>query len=95
MNSPDPRSSPEPLHPVDPVLARRTQVAHAVQTGKRLGYGLYLVAIASFGIGAAGRFTDLIVTITVAALGAGSLVLLPSIVLGYAVLAAEREDRGG
>ncbi len=94
MNTPEPPSR-EPLRPVDPVRARRTQVAHLVRVGKRLGYGLYLVAIVSFAIGAAGRFTDLVVTVTVAALGVGSLVLLPSIVMGYAVRAAERENRGG
>lgn len=93
MSRPDRPNNDGPLHPVDPVLARRTQIAHAVQTGKRLGYGLYLLAIAAFVVGAAGRFTDLTVTLVVAALALGSLVLLPSIVLGYAVRAADRDDR--
>jgi hypothetical protein len=49
--------------------------------------------MAAFAVGATGRFTDLIVTVTVASLALGSAVLLPSIVLGYAVRAAERDDR--
>jgi hypothetical protein len=84
-----------PLEPVDPVVARRTQVAHLSQLGKRLGYGLYGLAVLAFVVGITGRFTDLIAALTVGALGLGSIVLLPSIVLGYAVRAAEREDRPG
>lgn len=86
-------TEPDPISGIDPVLERRARVARLTQAGKRVGYGLYLVAIIAFGVGAVGRFTDLIVTVTMAALGLGSLVLLPAIVLGYAVRAADREDR--
>jgi hypothetical protein len=82
-----------PLHPFDPVAARRARIAHLVQLGKRMGYGLFGLAMAAFAVGATGRFTELIVTVTVASLTLGSAVLLPSIVLGYAVRAAERDDR--
>jgi hypothetical protein len=44
-------------------------------------------------IGFAVGFTGPLVTVVVGCLVIGSLLLAPSIVLGYAVKAAEREDR--
>ena len=44
-------------------------------------------------LGLATRYSTPIVALVVAALAAGSLTLLPGIVLGYAVKAAEREER--
>jgi hypothetical protein len=78
----------------DPLLARRARIATAVSVGQRLGYGLFLVAIIAFAVGALSHFTPLLVNIVVGALLVGSLVLAPAIVAGYAVKAAEREDRG-
>jgi hypothetical protein len=46
-----------------------------------------------FIIGFALGFTPPVVTIVVATLLIGCALLLPSIILGYAVKAAEREDR--
>jgi hypothetical protein len=46
-----------------------------------------------FVIGFVLGFTPPVVTIVVATLVIGSILLAPSIVLGYAVKAAEREDR--
>ncbi|MGH9149533.1 MAG: hypothetical protein ACRD0F_04250 [Acidimicrobiales bacterium] len=79
----------------DPVLARRARIARLAGAGRRLGYGLLGVAMATFGAGFFGRFTATVVVVVVAALAVGSVVLLPAIVLGYAVRAAEREERGG
>ena len=77
----------------DPVLLRRARIARAVSLGQRLGYLLFGVAIAAFGVGAIVDFSDGIVTVIVICLVVGSVVLAPAIVFGYGVKAAEREDR--
>ncbi len=77
----------------DPVRARRAQVAKWTLLANRIGYLFYAVAIAVFIIGFAIGFTGALVGIVVAGLVAGSILLAPSIVLGYAVKAAERDDR--
>lgn len=78
----------------DPVLVRRARIASAVSVGQRLGYGLFAVALVGFFMGFFTHFTDGLVRVVVAALVVGSLVLAPAIVFGYAVKAADREDRG-
>jgi hypothetical protein len=77
----------------DPVLARRAAAARLADAGRRAGYGLYAVAVVAFFVGLSGRFTGLVAGVVVAALAAGSVLLAPAIVLGYAVRAADREDR--
>lgn len=59
----------------------------------RVGYLFFAVAVAVFIIGFAVGFTGAIVAVVVAALVVGSLLLAPAIVLGYAIKAAERDDR--
>lgn len=78
---------------VDPVRERRARIAKLVQLGSRAGYGLFLLAIVVFAIGFATGFDGLVGTTIIASLVAGSLVLAPAIVFGYAVKAAERDDR--
>lgn len=77
----------------DPVLERRARIARLVLAGKRIGYGLFLVAIVLFVAGLATNYTTASTTAIIACLIVGSLVLAPAIVFGYAVRAAEREDR--
>ncbi len=77
----------------DPVLARRARIAKLCELGQRIGYSLFGLAIVLFMIGFIGSYSDVLVTAIVASLGIGSLVLAPAIVFGYAVKAAEREDR--
>lgn len=60
---------------------------------RRLGWLAYAIAIGGFVVGAAGRFTPLGVTVVVVALVAGSALLLPGIVIGLGVSAAERDER--
>jgi hypothetical protein len=78
----------------DPVLVRRAQIARLVVLGKRLGYGLWLVAIVLFAVGMADAFNDGLVSAIVACLVIGSIILAPAIVFGYAVRAAAREEAG-
>jgi hypothetical protein len=77
----------------DPVRARRQQVARWSLLANRIGYLFVAVAVAVFIIGFALGFTPPVVAIVVATLLIGCALLLPSIILGYAVKAAEREDR--
>jgi len=82
-------NDPEP----DPVLARRARIARLTELGQRIGYALFGLAIVVFVIGFVVGYSDFLVTVIVASLGVGSVVLAPAIVFGYAVKAAEREDR--
>jgi hypothetical protein len=77
----------------DPIRARRAKVARWSLLANRIGYLFLAVAVAVFIIGFALGFTPPVVAIVVATLLFGCALLLPSIILGYAVKAAEREDR--
>lgn len=77
----------------DPVRARRARIARLVELGQRVGYGLFGVAIVAFVVGFVSGFDGLVGTLVVASLVVGSIVLAPAIVFGYAVKAAERDDR--
>jgi hypothetical protein len=77
----------------DPVRARRAQVARWTLLANRIGYLCFAVAIAVFVIGFAVGFRGALVGVVVAGLVVGSVLLAPSIVLGYAIKAAERDDR--
>ena len=79
--------------PVDPVRERRARIARWVALGQRIGYGLFLLAIVLFVVGFATGFDGLVGPTIVGCLVVGSIVLAPAIVFGYAVKAAEREDR--
>lgn len=82
-----------PTPAIDPVRARRARVARYTLLANRIGYLLLALAMATFVIGFAVSFTAAVSAIVIASLVAGSLLLAPSIVLGYAVRAAERDDR--
>jgi hypothetical protein len=77
----------------DPIRAKRARIAKLVEVGQRLGYGLFGLAIIAFVPGFVAGFPSWVVTLIVFCLVAGSIVLAPAIVFGYAVKAAEREDR--
>lgn len=84
-------SAPAPT--TDPVLAKRARIAHLVQTGKRIGYSLFLVSVVLFFVGLFTELRDWMVTVIIGSLVVGSLVLAPAIVFGYGVKAAIRDDR--
>jgi predicted cation transporter len=77
----------------DPVIARRRRLARLADRGQRAGYALFGLAIVLFVVGFAAGFSSGVVTAVVVALVAGSVVLAPAIVVGYAVRAADRDDR--
>jgi ABC-type transport system involved in cytochrome bd biosynthesis fused ATPase/permease subunit len=77
----------------DPVRERRARIDRLSNLGRRIGYGCMAVAVVAFFIGFAAGYSSALVALIVAALVVGSVTLLPAIILGYAVKAAEREDR--
>lgn len=79
--------------PTDPVLARRERYRLVAEWGQRLGYLLFAVAVVLFVVGFVVGFAGPVVPLIVLAMLVGSVLLLPGIILGYAVKAADREDR--
>ena len=59
----------------------------------RLGYLCFGVAIVTFVVGFVVSFNATVSAIVVTSMIVGSVLLAPAIVLGYAVKAAERDDR--
>lgn len=77
----------------DPVRAKRAQAARLAEVGQRVGYLLLGVAVVAFVVGAVQGFSGVTTAVVTGSLLATTVVLAPAIVLGYAVKAAEREDR--
>ena len=77
----------------DPVRARRRRIAHWTLLANRIGYLMYAAAIALFVMAFAFGFKGLLVTLITVFLIVGSVLLAPAIILGYAIKAAERDDR--
>ena len=77
----------------DPIRERRARIATLVRLGQRVGYALFGIAIVLFVVGFVGDFSDGIAAAIAVCLVAGSVILAPAIIFGYAVRAAEREDR--
>lgn len=80
--------------PNDPVLARRAQFTKAADWGKRLGYAFFGLAMVAFFVALFTSFSDLWARIVIGCLITGSVLLLPAIIIGYAVKAAYRDDLG-
>jgi hypothetical protein len=79
--------------PLDPVRVRRAQVARWSLLANRLGYVLLAVAVALFFVALMLGFSATMATLVIVTLVLSFLLLAPSIVLGYAVKAADRDDR--
>jgi membrane protein YdbS with pleckstrin-like domain len=78
---------------IDPVRARRKQVARWTLLANRIGYLVLALAVALFVIAFAVGFSSTMATLVVIAMIVSFVLLVPSIILGYAVKAAERDDR--
>ena len=76
----------------DPVRRRRRQVAKWTLLANRVGYLVLALAMALFVIAFAVGFSSVMAGLVIACLVVSSVLLAPSIVLGYAVKAAERDD---
>jgi hypothetical protein len=77
----------------DPVIVRRRRIGRWADLGQRVGYLLFGVAVVLFVVGFATGFPAWLGATVIGLLIAGSVVLAPAIVFGYAVRAADREDR--
>jgi hypothetical protein len=77
----------------DPVRETRAKVAKWTLLANRVGYLFVALAMALFFIAFALGFSSTMAGLVIASLVIGCVLLAPSIVLGYAVKAAERDDR--
>jgi hypothetical protein len=77
----------------DPVRDRRARIATWTNLAKRVGYLAFLTALVAFLIALATDFNSAMAGVVVTALVVGCVVLAPAIIMGYAVKAAERDDR--
>lgn len=91
---------PEPADPasnvaaqIDPVRARRARVAHWTLLANRIGYLVLALAIALFVVAFAFGFSPTLAGLVIVLMITSFSLLAPSIILGYAVKAAERDDR--
>jgi Na+/proline symporter len=78
--------------PADPIRARRRQVAKWTLLANRIGYLVLALAVALFVLAFAFGFNSTMATLVVVALVVSFALLAPSIVLGYGVKAADRDD---
>jgi VIT1/CCC1 family predicted Fe2+/Mn2+ transporter len=76
----------------DPIRRRRARVAHWTLLANRIGYLVLALAVALFVLAFAFGFSPTMATLIVACLVVSFALLAPSIVIGYAVKAAERDD---
>ena len=79
----------------DPVLQRREQFRRLAELGQRVGWACIAIAVIAFFVGLATSSLSTWSPVVVVALIACTATLAPGIVLGYAVRAADREDRSG
>lgn len=86
----NPGTTPEET---DPVRIRRAQVAKWSLLANRVGYLFVALAMALFFIAFAVGFSPTMATLVIVSFVAGCILLAPSIIVGYAVKAAERDDR--
>jgi hypothetical protein len=77
----------------DPIRRRRAQVARWTALANRTGYVLLAIAVVLFFVALVIGFSGTMATLVIVAFIAACVLLAPSIVLGYAVKAAERDDR--
>ena len=72
---------------------RRKQASLIADTGRKIGYSIFLLALIIFAIGFTVEFNNLVAKTLTVLLIVGSIVLAPSILLHYAVRGAEREEK--
>jgi len=77
---------------IDPVRSRRQTISRINDAANRLGYLLWAIAMVCFVTAFIIGFKGPLVTAVTACIIAGSVLLAPSIIIGYAVKAAERDD---
>ena len=87
------RDGHRPVGADDPVRRRRATAERLARLASRTGYLLIAAAVVIFFVALATGFDATLATVITAALIAGCVLLAPAIIVGYAVKAAERDDR--
>ena len=84
-----------PAHdqPIDPIRERRARIEKWALLANRVGYLFVALAMALFFIAFAVGFSSTMVTSIIVTFLIGCALLAPSIIIGYAVRAAERDGR--
>jgi hypothetical protein len=82
------------VDPVDPVRQRRELVGRFAAMARLAGWSLFGLAFVAFIVGMLTGLDGFVVVIVIGAIALGSTLLLPAIIIGFGVTAAEREDRG-
>ena len=77
---------------IDPIRRRRKQIAHWTLLANRIGYLVLALAMALFIIAFLFGFSPTMATLVIVSLVVSFALLAPSIIVGYAVKAAERDD---
>ena len=80
--------------PVDPVRQRREMVARFAAMARLAGWALFGLAFVAFIVGMMTGLDGFVVVVVIGCMAVGSTLLLPAIIIGFGVTAAEREDRG-
>jgi membrane-bound ClpP family serine protease len=78
---------------IDPVRAKRAVVAKWTQLANRTGYLFVALAMVLFVIAFFVGFSAVLADLVIISFVIGCVLLAPSIIVGYAVKAAERDDR--
>jgi len=77
----------------DPKPSDRAVIARWNALATRVGYAAFGVSIVAVMIGAFTDFSSTVARVATGGLIVGSILLAPAIVIGYAIKAAEKEDR--
>ena len=96
MNADDSKAAPRQapgIASTDPVRIKRAKVAKWTLIANRVGYLFVALAMALFVMAFVLEFNATMATLVIIAFIIGCVLLAPSIILGYAVKAAERDDR--
>jgi len=78
---------------IDPIRVKRAQVAKWTQFANRSGYLFVVLAMVLFVIAFFSGFSAVMADLVIISFVIGCVLLAPSIIVGYAVKAAERDDR--
>ena len=93
MSTDDDTTTASPASPIDPIRVKRTKIAKWTLLANRVGYLFVALAMALFVMAFVLGFNSTMATLVTIAFIICCVLLAPSIILGYAVKAAEREDR--
>jgi len=86
-------NSPVTPEEIDPIRVKRAQVAKWTQLANRSGYLFVVLAMVLFVIAFFVGFSAVMADLVIISFVIGCVLLAPSIIVGYAVKAAERDDR--